>query len=329
MDQIQSMSIEDLTKPPTLAPTTYAYWLANQDNDELEETALEEPEVNTFMIGVGLGVGAIWCCLTAITLTFLYKARSAMNEDKDMEDLLRQEKANPLEAKGSVGENTDESDGEANPMEGDEEDPKMDDGDASVNSHLTDSVGDVDEWEDNNKRRGSVSSKLRASTVSKASLKSSMSKPMSRINSFRSSGTSSVGMRKSMTGSVGMRKSMTGSVGMHKSGNRKSVTSKAARSMSLAPQKNSIQLDEDYKPPRRVSSQPEFKGDFRSSVKGPRNSFAPQNRVAGRKTRTQSVIVKSGAAPAAQPRRSSDFGEEPNKTRRLDGRQSIIKKTID
>lgn len=53
-----------------------------------------------FGVFVGLGVGFLWCCLTGISVAYLLSARGEMEEQRDMENLLKAEKANPIDGGG-------------------------------------------------------------------------------------------------------------------------------------------------------------------------------------------------------------------------------------
>lgn len=73
MDGIQSFQVDELTDAPTQSPTSYEHYLASQA--ALNATFVEEEEGSGglgFMVLVGLAIGALWCCLTAITISFLY-----------------------------------------------------------------------------------------------------------------------------------------------------------------------------------------------------------------------------------------------------------------
>jgi hypothetical protein len=50
---------------------------------------------------VGVGIGFLWCSLTAISVTYLIRARGEMKERRLMEKLLKGGKANPLVAEKS------------------------------------------------------------------------------------------------------------------------------------------------------------------------------------------------------------------------------------
>ena len=50
---------------------------------------------------VGVGIGLLWCCLATFSITYLMSARGEMKERRDMEELLKGRKANPLVAEKS------------------------------------------------------------------------------------------------------------------------------------------------------------------------------------------------------------------------------------
>ena len=100
MDGVSAFGVQDLTIPPTESPTTLAYYLAKQEVPILaNETSPEETEAGLgFGVFVGVGIGFLWCCLTAISIAYLMNARGEMEEQRDLENLLNAEKADPVAA---------------------------------------------------------------------------------------------------------------------------------------------------------------------------------------------------------------------------------------
>lgn len=90
MDNIDSIAIDSVTIPPTESPITQAQAL--EDAIIATEIPEEAPTGTSFGVFVGVGVAALWCCLTAISVTYVLKMRGEMEEMKDMEELLAQEK---------------------------------------------------------------------------------------------------------------------------------------------------------------------------------------------------------------------------------------------
>jgi len=90
MDNIDSTAIDSVTIPPTESPITQAQAL--EDAIIATEIPEEAPTGTSFGVFVGVGVAALWCCLTAISVTYVLKMRGEMEEMKDMEELLAQEK---------------------------------------------------------------------------------------------------------------------------------------------------------------------------------------------------------------------------------------------
>ncbi len=89
MDDIDSFAIDSVTMPPTESPITQAQALENAII--ATEISEETPTGTNFAVFVGAGVATLWCCLTAISITYVLKKRGEMEEMKDMEDLLAQE----------------------------------------------------------------------------------------------------------------------------------------------------------------------------------------------------------------------------------------------
>lgn len=82
-------------------------------------------------------------------MAYLYKARSEMTEEKDLEDLMKQEKANPLETPDNEGDAEKKAFGESNttvPL-GNSENGRLDNDDLSsvVSSEMTDSADEESE----------------------------------------------------------------------------------------------------------------------------------------------------------------------------------------
>jgi len=112
-DGVACKVIEEVTNPPTLSPITAAEAaaLAAAEEEEEDEVLVEEEDGGVgFGVFVGLGIGFLWCCLTAISVAYLMSARGEMEEQRDMEDLLKAEKHNPLTDKETDGD--DEKGGE-------------------------------------------------------------------------------------------------------------------------------------------------------------------------------------------------------------------------
>jgi hypothetical protein len=106
MDGISAVGIQELTPPPTESPTTYAYFLENQPV-VVDENATITEETDTglgFGLFVGIGIGFLWCCLTAISIAYLMNARGEMEESRDLENLLNAEKADPVAAAAATGD---------------------------------------------------------------------------------------------------------------------------------------------------------------------------------------------------------------------------------
>lgn len=80
-----------------------SYW--NYIFYQLTEFSLSSP--NKPAVFIGLGIGFLWCCLTAISVAYLMSARGEMEEQRDMENLLAAEKADPLKASNGEGVTTD------------------------------------------------------------------------------------------------------------------------------------------------------------------------------------------------------------------------------
>jgi len=95
MDGIMARSIERVTEVPTLRPTTLEQYLDNQEvsvaADDVEPD--DDDEGVGFIIFVVLSVAALWCFLTVVSVSYLSRRRVQMKEDRNMEDMLRQEKA--------------------------------------------------------------------------------------------------------------------------------------------------------------------------------------------------------------------------------------------
>lgn len=109
MDGVSAVGVQELTPPPTESPTTYAYFLEQQQVlVEENATITEETDAGLgFAVFVGLGIGFLWCCLTAISIAYLMNARGEMEEQRDLENLLNAEKADPIAAAVGRGKDDD------------------------------------------------------------------------------------------------------------------------------------------------------------------------------------------------------------------------------
>mmetsp|Transcript_11107 Transcript_11107/g.22093 ORF Transcript_11107/g.22093 Transcript_11107/m.22093 type:complete len:1137 (-) Transcript_11107:90-3500(-) len=105
MDGVSAIGVQTLTPPPTESPSTYAYFLERQKVlVEENVTITEETDAGLgFGVFVGLGIGFLWCCLTAISIAYLMNARGEMEEQRDLENLLNAEKADPVAAAAGGG----------------------------------------------------------------------------------------------------------------------------------------------------------------------------------------------------------------------------------
>jgi len=96
MDGIMSRTIERVTEVPTPRPTTLEQYLASQDTSREVPVAADDVEPDDegvgFIMLVVLSVGALWCVLTVVSVSYVSRRRVQMKEDRNMDDLLRQEK---------------------------------------------------------------------------------------------------------------------------------------------------------------------------------------------------------------------------------------------
>ena len=127
MDGIQSIAIERVTNAPTEQPTTTQHYL---DMEEAEITSnandkeTEDSNQTSIMVFVGIGIGVLWLCLTVVSISYVINRRARMQEERDMNELLRQEKVDPtMEATVAVGV---VGEGNSDRTAVDEENPKND-----------------------------------------------------------------------------------------------------------------------------------------------------------------------------------------------------------
>jgi hypothetical protein len=92
MDDIYSIAVDTVTNPPTQAPVTQAQLMELDEITDLSVVSEDDSSGSNFAVYVGVGVAALWCCLTAISITYVLKMRGEMEEMHEMEDLLAQEK---------------------------------------------------------------------------------------------------------------------------------------------------------------------------------------------------------------------------------------------
>ena len=112
---------------------------------------------------VGVGVGFLWCCLTAVAVACLMKARGEIMEQRDMEDLLKAEKAGPIASSSSSSPPDDKKD---------EKDAEL--GKLNNNDHSTDSDDESDPFNQTKndrlapRARAEVAKSVRASATAGA-----------------------------------------------------------------------------------------------------------------------------------------------------------------
>lgn len=306
MDGLQSNSVEFVTKAPTLSPTTYQYFLSNQVIETDVETIPEESEGSKFMVFVGLGVAALWCCLTGISLAYLYRVRARMNEENELKELLSQEKVNPLDAKKEENANDVNDRWKENSLSNE---PDVENQDAvSESSILTDSMRDED-VDTNAEILSSDATKnsepLRPSTGSKKSDK----KPLKTGSSIRKLDLR--GLRDS--GSKVM--SLAADKITASKGNRPKLVTMRSTSLrtglgNLPPPKKISRRASD------VGAHPTFE---RTVIVNQEQSHSQEKPVTNEMAGTRSANVQSGLGPQAPKmiatRRSSDNGYDPSPER--------------
>lgn len=96
MDGIMSRTIERVTEVPTPRPTTLEQYLASREVSVAADDVEPDDEGVGFIMLVVLSVGALWCVLTVVSVSYVSRRRVQMKEDRNMEDLLRQETAENL-----------------------------------------------------------------------------------------------------------------------------------------------------------------------------------------------------------------------------------------
>lgn len=207
MDDIYSIAIDTVTNPPTQAPVTQAQLMELDEITDLSVVSEDDPSGSNFAVYVGVGVAALWCCLTAISITYVLKMRGEMEEMQQMEDLLAQEKVSVSKPvmmgadsgtwkKKSNSTNEDEEDPQRNVQtiqtaQGSTTDPEL--GSSSRKAHVSfksshgESVASMPRSDDKNgeRRRSRKTSlkELRGSlTGSITELKGSVNKSIRQVN---------------------------------------------------------------------------------------------------------------------------------------------------
>ncbi|KAL7467260.1 hypothetical protein ACHAXS_007511 [Conticribra weissflogii] len=102
INAIIAKTIDTVSYPPSLSPTSYEEFSTKQtakpfnDEEDVRSSSGDAKERNSFGLFVGLGIGAIWCCLTIITICYLLRVRSELKNEKKLERLSKQEKSNNI-----------------------------------------------------------------------------------------------------------------------------------------------------------------------------------------------------------------------------------------
>ncbi len=129
INAIIAKTIDTVSYPPSLSPTSYEEFSTKQtaktfnDEEGVRSSSGDAKERNSFGLVsnfmffltnklmhflliilslfvlpkfVGLGIGAIWCCLTIITICYLLRVRSELKNEKKLEQLSKQEKSNNI-----------------------------------------------------------------------------------------------------------------------------------------------------------------------------------------------------------------------------------------
>ncbi|KAL7542699.1 hypothetical protein ACHAXR_012004 [Thalassiosira sp. AJA248-18] len=290
MDGIQSHSIDYVTDPPTLRPTTQQQYLDNQELSMDADVTEESEEGVGMMVFVGIAIAVLWCCLTIVSISYLMKRRAEMRGEHDMDDLLRQEKVTMEGGAESLeGGNNKESQS----TDGDEEDPSG-------------RSGNEDEVEGNKNLEASTTKGVKPHSMASQSLKDgamSDSKPRSRQRrKFQGSFTMS-GLKSSLS-SFGSNSS-----GKESSNLREVSTSAASKGNRRSSQGGAITGQTRRSPPRRHHSTPMTQSIAASSTRKARNRSSCPDVAGGDaqkappRNRHQSMVVASSAVG----RRASDI----------------------
>jgi len=139
MDGIMSRTIERVTEVPTPRPTTLDSQQVSVAADDVEP----DDEGVGFIIFVVLSIGVLWCFLTVVSLSYLSRRRVQMKEDRNMEDLLQQEKSDNCmghndDADGKMGDEEAVANCKGSNVD-DAKDPSRDSDDGGVDATLKDS----------------------------------------------------------------------------------------------------------------------------------------------------------------------------------------------
>jgi hypothetical protein len=285
MDSIDSVAIEGVTIPPTQSPITQAQAL--EEATIASEISEEAPSGNNFAVFVGVGVAALWCCLTAISVTYVLKMRGEMEEMRDMENLLAQEKkATPImtgdvEECKKVGSAKEDEEAPLSRWDGEKvtESRRQIDADANADSELG--------------ARSSMSASKRVPVSRKSSHGASISRSEHTGDGGERRRSRKSSLRDSLTGS-GLRSSLT---------ELKGSFNKSIRQVSRGVE--SVRRDGVIRSSRRSSRNPSTGDRRRSSARMSMGSRTSNNSVDPRSSTPNRVRHGSKAGSMSASTRSS------------------------
>ena len=268
MDDVDSIAIDTVTNPPTQAPVTQAQLMELDEITDLSVVSEDDPSGSNFAVYVGVGVAALWCCLTAISITYVLKMRGEMEELHEMENLLASEKNNSKPI--MMGADSGTWKNKSNSTNEDEEDPQR-----NVQTTQTAQASTMDPELGSSSRKAPVTRK------------SSHGKSVASMP--RSDGTNGERRRSRKTSLKELRGSLTGSITELKGSVNKSIrhVNKGAAS---------VRRDGIVMSSRRSSN--------RSSST---TTDEKKRRSTARKLSTSSMQQRTGSSSIASARRSSNF----------------------
>mmetsp|Transcript_18067 Transcript_18067/g.32685 ORF Transcript_18067/g.32685 Transcript_18067/m.32685 type:complete len:719 (+) Transcript_18067:227-2383(+) len=104
ISDISGRTIEEVTNPPSSAPTTQSQMLAALNADSIQDGEEDINEKKNLYIVVGLSAGMLWIMLTCYSIYHLHKSRSKMKNEKMLrQGSLKQRKQNDKLAEENLG----------------------------------------------------------------------------------------------------------------------------------------------------------------------------------------------------------------------------------
>mmetsp|Transcript_12445 Transcript_12445/g.26815 ORF Transcript_12445/g.26815 Transcript_12445/m.26815 type:complete len:1210 (-) Transcript_12445:141-3770(-) len=314
-DGVVARVIDEVTYAPSASPTTEQYFLDKQAEMEaaaaLAAALLLEPEVSnnrdSFGILVGLGVGFLWVFLTGISIAYLLSARGEMEEQRDMEELLKADKTSPLDDKGDDDDNSKDDTDDDGAAKSDPEDGKLQASENDVEVSLADTSSLVN-WDSSDNPRLKSNARVELSKSTNCATRNGNRQQVAGMRSMIVTSHDNGAMldnefKTQLANMANKRKEEVGPKSTnHAPRNANRHQGAGMRSMVVTSQENRAMLDDEFK--TRLANMAKREEEAGPSAAAGRNRSVSR----GRRVLSQSVNVVGNARLRSSSRNRGSHG---------------------